>query len=655
MNILIHLSNSSIQYQSDHFLPIDVTDYFSRQDPGNYLYSNNIEEYYSNLISQSLDLIDYQDVKSIVINKNLGGSGWVRAINLAGHIRCSTFTNCNLNNVPIILTDANELYLEDPSIKEASIINFFHTEGFYFRRHDQIFTVIPDKITGVSQPAINNELSKLKVGSFNEVKLKTPNDNRHQSTNEWGAMRLASNFGLLDSIQFNYPEHLYFKYISKFLLEVSNKTNDSSLCGLFNNVLLIDDNADNGWQELISLILSCNVDKRISTIEVLAWQTITPEKFCNYDLIFLDLYLDKGKVDSTSSIRTLKFIKSKFPHIPVIIFTASDKAWNLDLILESGADAMYVKESPMYFRDQEYSVRNYNDFKETIQLISEKYKILKPYWSAIQHILSDIHFNTIENSPKRIKARIVERFKMFYGLLKKGYEQWEYDKATFYYSGYELAFITLWSILNEIQEAYYEKDDSTSLTLFDQDLNPIQKHPGGTTSITPIPGFNWIIKNQSEYFLKHEFVFEGFSDHDGTPKTRRNARGREYFKITSAGVECALEYNSKVSPFYKNGSTSNRQTFHKELSNQIAFLILNKNTLKSSAKKNSYLVNLKELTEVRNHLYLTHGETSEAYFRQTEEEKRSSGASNITPDRDIKKLFELIEFLLTGKEAEITF
>ncbi len=46
---------------------------------------------------------------------------------------------------------------------------------------------------------------------------------------------------------------------------------------------------------------------------------------------------------------------------------------------------------------------------------------------------------------------------MFYGLLKKGHEQRAYDKTTFFYSDYELAFMTLWSTLNEIQAYRYDK------------------------------------------------------------------------------------------------------------------------------------------------------------------------------------------------------
>jgi hypothetical protein len=51
---------------------------------------------------------------------------------------------------------------------------------------------------------------------------------------------------------------------------------------------------------------------------------------------------------------------------------------------------------------------------------------------------------------------------MFYGLLKKGYEQSSYDKETFFYSGYKIAFMTLWSTLNDIQAYRYNKTFSSS-------------------------------------------------------------------------------------------------------------------------------------------------------------------------------------------------
>jgi DNA-binding NarL/FixJ family response regulator len=120
------------------------------------------------------------------------------------------------------------------------------------------------------------------------------------------------------------------------------------------------------------------------------------------------LYLEKGKADSSNALSALEFIKEKSPHIPVIIFTASDKAWNLDEVLEKGADAMYIKESPLYYRSEEYSLKNYKDFTDTIRYVHEKYKVLRPYWILIKKLflthhlmLSKIHHEKLKKELKK--------------------------------------------------------------------------------------------------------------------------------------------------------------------------------------------------------------------------------------------------------------
>jgi hypothetical protein len=87
---------------------------------------------------------------------------------------------------------------------------------------------------------------------------------------------------------------------------------------------------------------------------------------------------------------------------------------------------------------------------------------------------------------------------------------------------------------------------------------------------------------------------------------------------------------------------------------QIAYLIERKNNLSNSFNKVKFQQTLLRLNEIRNHLYLTHGsDISSGFYDKTEKEKRSY--HNIKPEKDIKDLFELISFLLTGKENLVIF
>lgn len=644
MYILIHNSKGSFSIDLPYsFKQINILSVYSSQDENDYLYKNNKEEYFLNKASESLDNSSYSNTKAIIIDKNLGGSGWSRAIGLASHIACSDYSNCALNKIPIILTDWTDLDFEDQSLKDNVINNIFQTEGFYFRKYEDIFSVKPDKISGSMNYAIDLEVKKLNPVVIEKINISSPYDNRHQTTNEWGAMRLASNFGIFELIKFTYPKHLYFKYLSRFINK-DHPAPNKSLHNLFSKILLIDDNADCGWIELLKNIHNCPVDKRVSSTEILAWQNTTPKKFDQYDLIYLDLYLEKGKADSANALSALKFIKGKFPHIPVIIFTASDKAWNLDEVLEKGADAMYIKESPLYYRNKEYSLKNYNAFTATIKYVHNKYNVLRPYWVAIQDILTDNTFLLIsENSNSKFKLRIKERLEMFYGLLKRGLEQTEFNELRFHFSDHELAFVTLWSILNEISEANFNKTQP-NITIRNSLGIEFTTHPGGSNITYNINHYKWEIKGQTDVFVEYYYNF--ILDSTGNPSI--NSSGR-YFKLTHE-QKSSFEFSSNLFRIIPQVKT--KTNFETTLFLQIAYLLERKNNLFASINKSSFQQVLVRLNEIRNHLYLTHGsDISTGFYDQTEKDKRAT--NNIKPDKDIKDLFELISFLLTGKENKV--
>jgi CheY-like chemotaxis protein len=646
MYILIHNSTGSFSIDlPEYFKQININSIYSIVEENDYLYKSNIEEFFLNKVSEILDDSLHDNVNAIIIDKNLGGLGWSRAIGLGSHIACTEYSNFTLNKISIIFTDRIDLDLEDQSLKYTLINNIFQTEGFYFRKYESIFSLKLDIISGLTNYSIDIEIKKLKPIEIEKINISSPYDSRHQTTNEWGAMRLASNFGIFDLIRFKYPKHLYFKYLSRFISKAYIAP-DKSLHNLFIKILLIDDNADCGWAELLEKVHNCSVDKRVSATEVLAWQNTAPEKFKQYDLIYLDLYLEKGKSDNKNALTALKFIKGKFPHIPIVIFTASDKAWNLDEVLEKGADAMYIKESPIYYRSKEYSLRNYNDFKTSINYVYKKYNILKPYWLAIQDILTDNTFLSIhENGNSKFKQRIKERLEMFYGLLKRGLEQTEFNELRFHFSDYELAFITLWSILNEISEVSFIKIQP-NISIFDSLGNNLTSHPRGNKIKYKQNHYKWVIKNQEDIFVEYTYNF--ILNNSDKPSTDNS---RNFYKLTHEQKSCFLFSNNIFQIITPKKTITNYET---TLFLQVAYLIERKNNLSNSINKVKFQQTLIRLNEIRNHLYLTHGsDISSGFYDKTEKEKRAS--HNIKPEKDIKELFELISFLLTGKENVVAF
>jgi len=71
-------------------------------------------------------------------------------------------------------------------------------------------------------------------------------------------------------------------------------------------------------------------------------------KVIPYDMIFLDLRLEpadeEAPVEQITGIRLLENIKQIDPSIPVIIFTASEKAFVYKKVLQNGADGYWIKE-----------------------------------------------------------------------------------------------------------------------------------------------------------------------------------------------------------------------------------------------------------------------------------------------------------------------
>jgi hypothetical protein len=233
--------------------------------------------------------------------------------------------------------------------------------------------------------------------------------------------------------------------------------------------------------------------------------------------------------------------------------------------------------------------------------VHEKYKVLRPFWKAIRDILSNRNFQRIENGPRKMKDRLEERLKMFYGLLKKGHEQSDYDKKTFFYSDYELAFMTLWSCLNEIQEYQFQKTSSLTHT-------------------------QWKLYGDSFYYIKYQAAQKG--------------------RIRSP----AAFYTDLVNlPGWWSGGASankNKWSFEQQIKLQVTYIIERMNPVNRA----TLLTNLTRLNQTRNTLYLTHGANNPHFFSLTEEDKRRSG-STITPQRDIRDLFNIVAYVLTGDET----
>ena len=296
---------------------------------------------------------------------------------------------------------------------------------------------------------------------------------------------------------------------------------------------------------------------------------------------------------------------------------------------------MYVKESPDLTLTE--SLDNYFDFISEINFQIKKGEHLKKYWEAIKKIKQGFLPEIINSNTLKLKSRIIERLEMFYGLIKKKYEQSSYNDKKFHFSSDVLSFMTLWSIFNEIQECYFQKGN-------DQSYTKIKDFSSNPPSFININLDNWKLKNQTPnkyYVVEKPIIEEDISASGSRSRPNKDYIRRDLF----SDFQPARNY-----PFYEfdhNGFKLRRVNYKEKLSLQIAFIILAKNCFKSSTKINNYLSILKEANEQRNKLYITHGEESSSTFH-TQLEKVKTLPTNATVD-----LFSLIAFVLTGDDSII--
>jgi CheY-like chemotaxis protein len=585
--------------------------------------------------------------ESIIIFKE--GFKWDQVIRLAVYLRLLPYENW-ISKSPIIICDDN---LPNPFLNKdleslSDIQNFLNIPGIFYKSFFALFGK-GENDEGNSDYGINRFLKTINKDFDTKVITVTSENlahDRHSITNHWGAVKLALNAGYgIEDIKYDFPPTLYFNYlIKKYGLKIDPNNDKVNLWSHLKKekILLVDDNSDKGWKAVMLKIFEPAIIDVADDFEKIN-QFGNVKDISSYDLIFLDLRLpkiQKKEIEYDNGITLLKRIKDKYPQVPIIVFTASNKSWTREAVLNFGADGMYVKESPEFSSDKNYSKENFKNFTNSVVNTLEKYRILRPYWEEIQFIIENPTFLSLpEKGKSRFKERIEERLKMFYGLLKRGFEQTEYNKNQFHFSDNELSFMTLWSILNEISEACYDKEDESEFFELNDNngkiwkLSPPKNHKDS----------NWKIISSNKYLIKNEYEFFNILI-DGNPEMING----KYPRLKSKKVESFI--SKKNYTFLIPSIPENRKEVTKEIGMQIAFLILNSN--KELTYKEELCKSLYKLNETRNHLYLTHGNyITTGFYRETEKEKREK--HTIKPNGDIKDLFELISFLLTGKENKV--
>lgn len=408
------------------------------------------------------------------------GNNPLLSIQIGYHIRLSIEDLRENVLIPI-------LFVSLPSLNEV-ILNtgiYSHllaTKGVYFSEFDleSIEREIPHLVSLHENEYLSKFLKIINIQPDETV-------GRHSLANIWGAfaMDIASNANALPKDS-KFKKELYFKYITAFnniyklkpaLIKVLGQVtiggpNKIEVQG--KKILLIDDEADKGWEVVLRKVFKTSnpedfvvIKEKVKDFDSLSEANkliIEKEKF---DVYLIDLRLngldedDNLKTEAFSGMKILQKIKSLNKGNQVIIFTASNKSWNLKSLLDAGADGYYLKESPEYNFSKDFSIQNYNKFKYDV-----KECINMSYLRIVDTELNKIRENLKAVFPDNdvIENEVDSYLNIFFELLKETKK----DSKYFNYAYIQLfllieLFITQESIFKDGDNAYVICENSDVL------------------------------------------------------------------------------------------------------------------------------------------------------------------------------------------------
>lgn len=274
---------------------------------------------------------------------------------------------------------------------------------------------------------------------LNGINIKQPvKIGRHSIANQWGVEALARVAHIdyqknQDTLFFQ--NSLFFKYVIAKSINKKNSreinddvlgSNTQSLIKYIEsrgkNVLLIDDEADKGWESILrGLLKDVNLDvakNKISEFDALPKEYIEKIEKDYYDLYLLDLRLlgdeeeNVVKTDDFSGMNVLDNIMSINEGNQVIVLTASNKAWNMKSLIKNGAVGYYIKESPELMFPKDFSEENFKSLKDDIET-AFKNKFKRVIWADNYYLKDYIEKSTIEDDLKDLINSQLDVFNRF--------------------------------------------------------------------------------------------------------------------------------------------------------------------------------------------------------------------------------------------------
>lgn len=335
-------------------------------------------------------------------------------LRLTAHIRCTKTVN-QLSNIYIYGFVGYKDLLEYPCF------NILKTKNVFLIDYSKKAIQEADKNT--ISPLKEDELTK----EIQKLVLAAPKDN-HTIANEWAIYRWVTMIGTgvrdegIDIINRNIQQNLYFKYLQTIYPVVRNelsaikieKGNEKSP-----KILYIDDEAEKGWDEIFATLLcdGSNLDyecleddiKKLSKEEIIT-TSIKEIKEKDIDIVILDFRLHNADfskeipIEEVTSMEILKQIKEYNKGIQVLIFSATNKIWNLQALERLGADGFIIKEAPENSINPNFTEETIANFKRIMER-SIRMTFLKEAYNVIRKIKEEIETISNDNDLEKLKLK----------------------------------------------------------------------------------------------------------------------------------------------------------------------------------------------------------------------------------------------------------
>lgn len=331
-------------------------------------------------------------------------------LDLAMHIRLS-LEYLHLNSLcPLVFLSDLEM---DSLLRVSDNAQLFLTEGVYIIPPSEVRQGLRNVHPLKAENYYSGFLSKITIA---------PPSNResdvHSLANEWGAcvvFRSITGSETLPDIPealLSSQKELFFKYtlvstvddVQSLLFpsKVVSTQPPLSVDAKGKRILLVDDMADKGWLFSLKMFFEGAtidvIEDNVTSFDALSQNAKIMLRDNDYDLYLLDLRLGGSQeeriydTNAFSGKEVLDHIKAINRGRQVIMFTASNKAWNFKTLLDpsSGANGYYIKESPLYKFSESFSKKSLQAFREEVyncferNYLKEIYSFKEEYFGGVE-------------------------------------------------------------------------------------------------------------------------------------------------------------------------------------------------------------------------------------------------------------------------------